>query len=207
MAPSCDQCVAGKQGCYRKTRGPGCFRCYHRKIKCSLVGEKPRRKEKGKNRELVAETEAEEDGGLAGLLSELVEEQRNLVEQVKELKEGMGKWWRESEERELRREARDIQRMLQMEAREVRREEREIAAEKRREEELKRKEEESEESDDTEKEVENAEKGPEGKEANGSDSGGEAEDEVEKVVEEDGEKGTDGEEEVENGGEKEIIEN
>ena len=63
MILSCDQCVAGKQNCYWKTRGPGCFRCFHRKIKCSVVREKPKRKEKGKSRELGPETEAEEEDG------------------------------------------------------------------------------------------------------------------------------------------------
>ena len=98
--PPCSQCVAAKVPCHGKTRGPGCWRCYKRKMGCSAVGGQKRKKGaetdgtgmkrlEGRGRERaesgesdrrteVMERMTEVMEGLTEMIGELVEEQRGI---------------------------------------------------------------------------------------------------------------------------------
>ena len=73
IKPPCQQCTNAGQPCYRKTQGPGCWRCSQWKIGCSIV--EARKKGKGKEAEVIrvqrTEKRGEETvGGVEGNLEE-----------------------------------------------------------------------------------------------------------------------------------------
>ena len=56
--------------CFGKSRGPSCWRCYKRKMSCSLVVQKRKKEEKGEG---CAAEEEEEPEGLQNILERLTD--------------------------------------------------------------------------------------------------------------------------------------
>ena len=77
-SPSCSQCTTGSAVCYGKSRGPSCWRCFKRKMSCSLVVQKRKKEEKGKGR--VVEEEEEPEG------------LQNILERLTDAVVGIGCW-------------------------------------------------------------------------------------------------------------------
>ena len=92
--PSCSQCTTGSAVCYGKSCSPSCWRCYKRKINCSLVVQKRKKEEKGKGR--VVEDEEEPEG------------LQNILERLMDTMVGIGYamevWMQREEEREKKKE-------------------------------------------------------------------------------------------------------
>ena len=61
--PPCHQCQVADSPCYRKTWGPGCWRCYQQKIGCSMVEKKKKGKETEERSGKVEETIMVKRGG------------------------------------------------------------------------------------------------------------------------------------------------
>ena len=80
--------------CFRKLRGPSCWRCYKCKMSCSLVVQKRKKEEKGKGR---APEEEEEPEGLQDILE-------RLTDAVVGIGYAMEVWMRREEEKEKKRE-------------------------------------------------------------------------------------------------------
>jgi hypothetical protein len=83
VSPPCTSCVGSRTICYAKTRGPGCWRCFKRKQKCSLAGKRAEEGEEGE--EMVGGIDvngwnlmAEAMNRMSDAVEELVEEQRSI---------------------------------------------------------------------------------------------------------------------------------
>src|ERR1700761_7345457 len=92
--PPCSQCTAGSAVCFGKSRGPSCWRCYKRKMSCSLVVQKRKKEEKGKG---CAMEEEEEPEGLQNILE-------RLTDTVVGIGYAMEVWMRREEEKEKKRD-------------------------------------------------------------------------------------------------------
>jgi hypothetical protein len=84
MAKPCERCVATKATCYRKARGPGCWGCSQRKVRCSAVTEREREAGgSGGGEGLAPPGKVELDEEVVGLLRRLVEGVEKGVEEIR----------------------------------------------------------------------------------------------------------------------------
>ena len=120
--PLCNQCVAAQADCLDKTRGPGCWQCYKRKIACSAAGagrkwketeEKKEKGTKGKGKEKEQRTERETEQTTEGSawnaerVERLLAALEELVEEQRSMRMGMEVWMRKEEEKEKTRAERE----------------------------------------------------------------------------------------------------
>lgn len=99
--PACSQCTVANVVCYGKTRGPGCWRCYKRKVGCSAAGGNRKRRVEV----VVLGTEKESEKGMGGLermakaVEKLTEVMEELVEEQRGIRIAMEVWMRREEEK------------------------------------------------------------------------------------------------------------
>ncbi|KAF8816313.1 hypothetical protein BYT27DRAFT_7237995 [Phlegmacium glaucopus] len=90
--PACAQCTGTATICHGKTRGPGCWRCYQLKKRCSIVG--------GKKRMVAVELPAERVGGKAkgkGKAKEVPELETEGMDRMADALEMIGGWLKKLE--------------------------------------------------------------------------------------------------------------
>lgn len=85
--PPCIQCNRANAVCNGKTRGPGCWRCAHRKMGCSLVGGASRKKKSEEK-----DREGSMDLGVSeSMASMMVDLMTRVAESLEEIAEGQTK--------------------------------------------------------------------------------------------------------------------
>ena len=102
MEVPCKQCVAIQATCYKKMRGPGCWGCSKRKMKCSMAAPQEARKSRGKKGEgleglppLMMMTVDEEVMGLLRRLVGALERGAEALEAMESRYQKMDEWERE----------------------------------------------------------------------------------------------------------------